>query len=157
LAHKLGAYIQELDSLSPSYHQFADDKLSYGSGVSPRKHATAPRNVRRTRALVRNDGLGHTMQTQDVSSIQFSVLLSPVVGLHMNEVSKLGESIHDHPDGIKHVGRERQTHNEIHTNVFPFPGRDIKRLQQSGRSHTIGLDPLTCVTFCNISSSLMLH
>jgi hypothetical protein len=36
-------------------------------------------------SLVRNDGLGHTMQTQDASNIQFSVLLSPVVGVHQNE------------------------------------------------------------------------
>jgi hypothetical protein len=32
--------------------------------------------------LVRNAGLGHTMQTQDVSNIQFDLLLSPVVGVH---------------------------------------------------------------------------
>jgi hypothetical protein len=77
---------------------------------------------------VRNDGLGHTMQTQDVSNIQFSVVLSPVVGVHQNKMSRLGEPVNDHPDGIKLVGRERQTHNDIHTDVFPFPGRNIQRL-----------------------------
>jgi hypothetical protein len=30
-------------------------------------------------------------------------------------------------------------------------------LQQSGRSHMIGLDPLTLVAFCNIVSGLTLH
>jgi hypothetical protein len=79
-----------------------------------------------------NDGLGHNMQTHDVSNIQFSVLLSPIVGVHRNKVSRLGEPIHDHPDGIKLVGRERQTHNGIHADIFPFPGRDIQRLKQSG-------------------------
>jgi hypothetical protein len=56
---------------------------------------------------VRNDGLGHTMQTQDVSIIQLSVILSPVVGVHWNEMSRLGEPIHDHPNGVKLIGRER--------------------------------------------------
>jgi hypothetical protein len=77
---------------------------------------------------IRNDGLGHTMQTQDVSNIQFSVLLSPVVGVHWHEMSRLGEPINDDPDGIKLAGRERQTHNEIHVDVFPLPGRNIQRL-----------------------------
>jgi hypothetical protein len=56
---------------------------------------------------VRNDGLGHTIQTQDMGNIQFSVLLSHVVGVHRNEVSRLGEPIHDCLDGVKLAGRER--------------------------------------------------
>jgi hypothetical protein len=74
---------------------------------------------------VRNDGLGHTMQTQDVSNIQFNILLCTVVGVHQNEVSRVSKSIHDHPDGIKIVGRERKTHNEIHVDVYLFPGRNV--------------------------------
>jgi hypothetical protein len=56
---------------------------------------------------VRNDGFGHTMQTQDVSNIQLSVLLHHVVGVHRNEMSRLSEPINDHPYGIKLVGGER--------------------------------------------------
>jgi hypothetical protein len=56
---------------------------------------------------VRNDGLGHTMQTQDASNIQFSILLNPIVGVHRNEVSRFYEWIDDHPYGVKLVGRER--------------------------------------------------
>jgi hypothetical protein len=69
---------------------------------------------------VRNDGLGCTMQTQDASNIQLNILLSPIVGVYWNEMSRLSEPIHDHPNGIILVGRERQTHNEIHADVFPF-------------------------------------
>jgi hypothetical protein len=65
--------------------------------------------------------------------------------------------IHDHPDGVKLLGKERQTHNKIHADVFPFPGKNIQRLQQSGKSHMIGLDPSACVAFCNIVSGLTLH
>jgi hypothetical protein len=54
----------------------------------------------------RNDGLGHTMQTQVVSKVQLDVLLSPIVGVHQNEMSRFGELIHDHPYGITLVGRE---------------------------------------------------
>jgi hypothetical protein len=97
------------------------------------------------------------MQTQDASNIQFSVLLSPIVGVHRNEMSRLGEPVNNHPDGVKLAGRERQTHNEIQTGVFPCPSRNIPRLLQSGRCHMIVLDSSTCVAFCDIASSLVLH
>jgi hypothetical protein len=106
---------------------------------------------------IRNDGLGHIMHTQDASNIQFSVFLSPVGGVHRNEMSRLGEPINGHPDRVKHMGNERQTHNEIHADVFPFPGRDIQRVHLFDRSHMIGLDSLTRVAFCNIASSLVLN
>jgi hypothetical protein len=97
------------------------------------------------------------MQTQDASNIQFDVLLSPVVGVHRNKISRLGKPVDDYLDGVKLVGRGRQTHNKIHANVFPFPCRDIQRLQQYSRPHMFGLDPSACVAFCNIVSSLVLH
>jgi hypothetical protein len=49
---------------------------------------------------VRNDCLGHTMHTHDTSKVQLGILLSPVVGVHQNEMSRLGESIHNPPYGI---------------------------------------------------------
>jgi hypothetical protein len=45
------------------------------------------------------------MQTQDASNIQ--LLLNPIVGVHQNEMSRLGKPINDYPDGGKLVGRER--------------------------------------------------
>jgi hypothetical protein len=74
---------------------------------------------------VKNDDLGHTMQTQDASKVQLNILLSSVVGVHWGEMSILGEPIHDHPYEIILVGRERQTHDEIQANVFPFPDMNI--------------------------------
>jgi hypothetical protein len=116
-----------------------------------------PEMSNKLESSVRNDGLRHIMQTQDVSNIQFTVLLSPVVGVHRNEMSRLGKPINDYPDGVKLAGREKQTHNKIHADIFSFPSRNVQRLQQSGRSHMISLDPSTRVTFCNIVSSLTLH
>jgi hypothetical protein len=72
-------------------------------------------------------------------------------------MSGLGKSVDNYPDGAKLAAGERQTHNEIHTDIFPFPGRNIQRLQQSRRPHMISLDPSTRVAFCNIASSLVFH
>jgi hypothetical protein len=94
-AHKLIAYVQELGPLSPTDHRSVDDKLNCGSDVSPRKHAATPRMSDKLASSARNDGLGHTMQAHDASNIQLRVLLSPVVGVHRNEMSKLGELIDD--------------------------------------------------------------
>jgi hypothetical protein len=106
---------------------------------------------------VRNDGLRHTMQAQDARNIQFSVLFSPVEGGHQNGMSKLGKSVDDYTNGVKLVADERWSHNEIHTDVFPFSSRNTKRLQQFSRPHMINLDPSTRVALCNIASSLALH
>jgi hypothetical protein len=78
---------------------------------------------------IRNNGLRHTMQTRDARNIQLDVLFSPVAGVHWNEMSGLGKSIDDYLDGVKLAAGERQTHNKIHIDVFPFPGRNTQRLQ----------------------------
>jgi hypothetical protein len=43
-------------------------------------------------------------------------------------MSRLGKSVNDYPDGVKLAADERQTHNEIHTDVFPFLGRNTQKL-----------------------------
>jgi hypothetical protein len=73
---------------------------------------------------VRNGGLRHNMPTQDARNIQFSVLLSPVEGVHRNGMSKLGKSVDDYPNGVKLEVGEGQAHNKIHTDACPFPGRN---------------------------------
>jgi hypothetical protein len=57
--------------------------------------------------LVRNDGLRYTMQAQDARNIQFNILLSPVEGVHCNEMSRLGKPIDDYPNGVKLATGER--------------------------------------------------
>jgi hypothetical protein len=69
LAHKPGAYPQESNSPSLPDHRFADDMLSYGSNVSPWKHAAAPRSERHIGTPIKNDGLWHTMQAHDARNI----------------------------------------------------------------------------------------
>jgi hypothetical protein len=72
-------------------------------------------------------------------------------------MSGLGKSVDDYPDEVKLVAGERQTHNEIHTEVFPFPGSNTQRLQQSRRPHMTSLDPSTRVAFRNIANSLTFY
>jgi hypothetical protein len=72
-------------------------------------------------------------------------------------MSGLGKSVDDYPNGVKLAASERQIHNIIHADVFPFLGRNTQRLQQSRMPHMISLDPLTRVAFCNIASSLAFH
>jgi hypothetical protein len=78
---------------------------------------------------IRNDGLRHTMHTHDARNIQLDVLFSPVEGVHWNEMSGLGKSVNDYPNGVKLAAGERETHNEIHTDVFPFPSRNTLQWQ----------------------------
>jgi hypothetical protein len=101
--------------------------------------------------------LGTPMQTKNVLNVQLCISLGLIMGMNKNEVSRLHESINNHPDGIILVSSQRKTHDEIHTDVFPLLGRSIKWLQQSMRSEMICLDPLISVTFCNIASSLARH
>jgi hypothetical protein len=56
---------------------------------------------------VGNDALQHTMQAQDARNIQFSVLLSPIEGVHWNEMNTLGKSADDYPNGVKLAVGER--------------------------------------------------
>jgi hypothetical protein len=39
-------------------------------------------------------------------------------------MSGLDKSVDDYLDGVKLAAGERQTHIEIHTDVFPFSGRN---------------------------------
>jgi hypothetical protein len=155
--HKLEGYPQESDIPSLFDHRSADDKLSCESDASPGSKQLLPEVNYELGTSIKNDGLHHTMQTQNARNIQLGTLFSPIEGVHWDEMSGLGKSVDDYPDGVKLAAGERQTHNEIHIDVFPFPGRNTQRLQQSRRPHMISLDPLTRVAFCKIVSSLTFH
>jgi hypothetical protein len=77
--------------------------------------------------------------------------------MNKNEVSRLHESINNHPDGIILTGSQRQTHDEIHIDIFPLPGMSIQWLQQTSKPQMICIDPSTSVAFCHIASSLAFH
>ena len=54
--------------------------------------------------MIRNDCLGYTMQANDAIKIDLSILLGSVSSMYQNEMCRLGESIHDNPNGIVLLG-----------------------------------------------------
>jgi hypothetical protein len=64
---------------------------------------------------IRNDGLGDTMQPNNLIKIDFGILLSRVSGMHRKKISRFSKSINNYPYGVMFLGRVRKTDNEIHT------------------------------------------
>jgi hypothetical protein len=56
---------------------------------------------------VRDDGVGHPMQTYIALNVQLCMSLGLVLGMNRNEVRRLHESINNHPDGIILAGSQR--------------------------------------------------
>jgi hypothetical protein len=65
--------------------------------------------------------------------------------------------IHDDPYRVVPVEGVRQTHNEVHTDVFPFSHGNAQGSQIFGESQMILLDSSTGVTFGHILCYLSLH
>jgi hypothetical protein len=82
-----------------------------------------------------------------MNNVDFSILLNSILGMNRYEVSRFGESIHDHPNRIKLVGSQWQTHNEVHADVILLPIQNTQRLQQTFRFHIISLDLSAGITF----------
>jgi hypothetical protein len=73
-------------------------------------------------------------------------------------VSYLGQSVHNYPKGIISRLGARQSHDEIHSNLFLLPLRYLRGLEHpSGSLMLIGLDFLTSVTKGNILDNISLH
>jgi hypothetical protein len=108
-------------------------------------------------SLVRDDGVGDSMQTENVLNVYLCISLGLVTGMNKNEVSRLHESINNLPDRIILTGSQRQTHDEIHIDIFPLPGRSIQWLQQTSKPQMICIDHSTSVAFWHIASSLAFH
>jgi hypothetical protein len=72
-------------------------------------------------------------------------------------VRYLGQSIHNHPNGIVPRLSSRQTHYKFYGKLFPLPLRHMQRLQQSSRSLMLGFDSLTSVAKNSILGNVSLH
>jgi hypothetical protein len=72
-------------------------------------------------------------------------------------MSYLGQSIHNHPNGIVSRLISWQTNDKIHGNLFPLPLRHLQWLQQSSRSLMFSLNSLTSAAKGNILSNIPLH
>jgi hypothetical protein len=61
------------------------------------------------------------MQAHYLVNIDLCVPFCLVGGMHWQEVSCLGQPIHNDPYGIVVSGGIGQSHNQVHANVLPFP------------------------------------
>jgi hypothetical protein len=72
-------------------------------------------------------------------------------------MSYLGQLIHNYPNGIISRLSPRQTHNEIHSNLFPFILEYLQGLQQSSGLLMLGLDSMIGVAKSNILGNIYLY
>jgi hypothetical protein len=49
---------------------------------------------------IRNNGFGNPVQAHNLIDIEFCIILDRVSGVHCNEISSLGQSVHYNPDRI---------------------------------------------------------
>jgi hypothetical protein len=82
-----------------------------------------------------------------VRNVDLSILLDLVVDVDGYEVGGFGESINDHQNRIKLVGSQRQTQNEVHTNIISLPIWNPQRLQQTFMLHIVSIDLTAGITF----------
>jgi hypothetical protein len=97
------------------------------------------------------------MQTDYPSHIQLYKLRSGVDCLDGYEVSYLSQSVHNYPKRIISRLGPRQSHNEIHSNLFPLRLWYFQKWQQSSRWLMLDLDFLIGVANGNIPSNISLY
>jgi hypothetical protein len=68
-----------------------------------------------------------------------------------------GQSVHNYPNGIISKLSTRQTHDDIHTNLFPLPLEYLQWLQQHSRSLMLGIDSMIGAAKGNILGIISLH
>jgi len=109
------------------------------------------------RSSIRYDGLGNTMQLDNLSQIQINIFRRSITSLNINEMSRLGQSIYDYPNRVIPLSCSRQTCNEVHTDLFPLLLWNRQRLQQPCGFHVYSFDSATHVTMGHICGYLFLH
>jgi hypothetical protein len=75
----------------------------------------------------------------------------------MPEVSYLGQSVHSYPKGIVSRLSPRQSHDEIHSNLFPLSLGYLQKLQHPSGPLMLDFDSLTCVAKSNIHGNMSLN
>jgi hypothetical protein len=72
-------------------------------------------------------------------------------------VSRLSQAVHNDSYRVVPTRGARQTHNEVHADIFPLPLGNAQRLQASSWPQMIGLDPSARVTLRHISCNFPLY
>ena len=80
-----------------------------------------PESGGKQRTSVGSDSPGYSMQTDDSGYIQLCKVICSVSGVDRDEVSNLGEGVHYNPDCVFALLSPRQSGDEVHANIIPFP------------------------------------
>jgi hypothetical protein len=70
-------------------------------------------------------------------------------------MGRLCQTVHYYPDGV--ITSARQPDYEIHSDLIPFPMRNLQRLQQTCRFLVFCFNPLTTVTYSHILCYFSFH
>jgi hypothetical protein len=97
------------------------------------------------------------MQVNYLVNVNFSILFRPVGGMYWQEMSCLGQPVHNDPNRIMVSGGIGQSHNEVHANVLPLPRWYGEGLQGACSLQMTGLDSLASVALSYILSNFPLH
>jgi hypothetical protein len=97
------------------------------------------------------------MQANYLVNVDFCIFLCPVGGMYWQEMSCLGQPIHNDPNRIMVSVGIGQSYDEIHAHILPFPRRHGKGLQGAYYLQMTGFDSLASVAFRYILSNLPLH
>ena len=72
-------------------------------------------------------------------------------------MGRLCQTVHYYPYGVITSTSARQTDYEVHSDLIPFPLRNLQRLQQTCRSLMFCFNPLTTVTHSHILCYFPFH
>jgi hypothetical protein len=87
-----------------------------------------PKVSNKDRSSIRDDGLQDATIKDNVWHVELGILSDLVYSGYGYEVDRLSQAVHDDPYWVIPTRGAWKTHNEIHTDVFPFPLRSAQGL-----------------------------
>ncbi|MFS8031536.1 hypothetical protein Hanom_Chr17g01547051 [Helianthus anomalus] len=84
-----------------------------------------PKARRKSTITIRNDVERNTMMAYDFIGIDTSKSFNLEILTNGNELSRLGQTINDHPNTIVTSRCTRKFSYEVHRNAIPFPNGDF--------------------------------
>jgi hypothetical protein len=91
-----------------------------------------PKGTCKAGVTVGDDGLGESMEFENVREKESGESRSVDIGGGGDEVAHLGEAVHYGEDGVMALRGGWEGGDEVHGNAFPWLGWNWERLEQAG-------------------------
>ena len=104
-----------------------------------------PKGTCKTGITIGHNGLWESMEFEDVREKERGKRGGIDVGGGGDEVTHLGEAVHNGEDGVMAEGCEREGCDEVHGDAFPRSGGDGERLEEARSALMARLHHLACV------------